>query len=287
VPEIAKFLLKSRRKLENIYILFKWHAFCNMSSDTTYTNKPTMDETMEGPIDEAVDNASAKKNKRDFLNHLARASTLALRNMHNGAVEHANATTVVDSFGFVFPSEVMMSVKERLRKNLEAQGIIATIKQASTVPTPVKKIRKKRVTKKQKAVNKQETPIKQKVAIKKKAADVGVSSNKRDKSAPNPHVLSSENQTSLTTQDTAEDTDLETAEDTAIDTDHETIQDETPQKNNFTQSLDDLHADVPKTDSYKCSSPDFCFIRFGPGFRSKRTGVEPHGWLGGLSVAEK
>jgi len=259
-----------------------------MSSDTIFcpahTNKSTgdchpMDETMEMPIDEAVDKASAEKNKRDFLNQLARASTLALRNMHNVAVEHANATTVVDSFGFVVPSEVMMNVKERLRKNLEAQGIIATIKQASTVPTPVKKIRKKRVAKKLKAVNTQETPIKQKVVIKKKAVHVGVSSNNRDKSVPYPHVFNSENQTSLTTQETAEDTDHETAEYTAIDTDHETTDHETPQNHNFTQSLDELHADVPKTVSYTCSSDDFVLYDLDLNFDDDDPALNPmHGW---------
>ena len=256
-----------------------------MSSDTifypTYTNKPTndclsIDETMEEPIDEAVHNASAEKNKRDFLNHLARASTLALRNMHNVAVEHANATTVVDSFGFVVPSEVMISVKERLRKNLEAQGIIATIKQASTVPAPVKKIRKKRVANKHKTVNKQ------KVAIKKKVADVGVSSNKTDKSVPHPRVLNSENQTTPPTQETAEDTDYETVEDTAIDTDHENTDDtqyRTPQSHNSAQSRDDLRADVQTNDSYTCSSPSFVLYDLDQDFGSGEPVLNPmDGW---------
>ena len=247
-----------------------------MSSDTIFcpahTNKSTgdchpMDETMEMPIDEAVDKTSAEKNKRDFLNQLARASTLALRNMHNVAVEHANATTVVDSFGFVVPSEVMMTVKERLRKNLEAQGIVTAIKQASTVPTPVKKIRKKRVSKKLQAVNTQETPIKQRVVNKKKAAHVGVSSNKRDNSVPHPLVLNGENQTSVTTQETAE------------YTDHETADYETPQNHNCTKTLDELHADVQKAVSYTCSSDDFVLYDLDLNFDDDDPALNPmNGW---------
>jgi len=255
-----------------------------MSSDTIFcpahTNKSTgdchpMDETMEMPIDEAVDKASAEKNKRDFLNQLARASTLALRNMHSVAVEHANATTVVDSFGFVVPSEVMMTVKERLRKNLEAQGIVTAIKQASTVPTPVKKIRKKRVSKKLQAVNTQETPIKQRAVNKKRAAHVGVSSNKTDNSVPHPLVLNGENQTSVTTQETDEYTGHETAE----YTDHETTEYETPQNHNCTKTLDELHADVQKAASYTCSSDDFVLYDLDLNFDDDDPALNPmNGW---------
>jgi len=215
----------------------------SLCADKPTYDCPSIDQNTDEPMQETDDTAPAKKHKKEFLNNLARASTLALRQMHQVAVEHAKATTVVDSFGFVVTSEVMTSVRERLRKNLEAQGIIATIKQASTLPTPVKKIRKKRATNKKKG------------DIKKKTSYVGSSSNVQGNSVPHSKVVHCENQpqplAEETTEDVAVHTDHEVDEDVAVDTDYETAEDKSEEIAQQTRQ------EPQQNDSYTCGSPAF------------------------------